>query len=289
MSAKRVQKRDSIYLKIVALLSSVRWKNILITAGAQYIAFLFAFNTRNNLLQSLSEVNVHLIIFSTALILAGGYIINNFYDVEKDLINRPHRTRFQNLVSRGFKLNFYLLLNLAGLGIALYASPGIFLYFLFYAFALWLYSHKLSRLVLVSELTASFLSVYAFFGLVLYFKILTLSFFIYGASMFLILFTREIFKDIVSLKGDLITGYKSISTNIGAETSIRLFQSILILSFVLDAGFLWMYEKESFFYIFGVLAICKLTSIFLIERHKKLTRRLLQTLILLYILGILWL
>ncbi len=289
MSTKRVQKRDSVYLKIVALLSSVRWKNVLITAGAQYIAFLFAFNTRQNILQSLSKVNVHLIIFSTALILAGGYIINNFYDVEKDLINRPDRTRFQNLISRGFKLNFYLLLNLAGLGIALYASPGIFLYFLFYAFVLWFYSHKLSRLVLISELTASFLSVYAFFGLVLYFKMFTLSFFIYGASMFLILFAREIFKDIVSLKGDLITGYKSISTNIGAEASKRLFQSILILSFVLDAGFLWLGDKESFFYIFGLLAICKLFAVFLIEKQKQLTKRLLQILILLYILGIIWL
>ena len=79
MTANTFQKRDSVYLKIVALLSSVRWKNVLFTAGAQYIAFLFAFNTKENIFQSLAEVKVHLIIASTAFILAGGYIINNFY------------------------------------------------------------------------------------------------------------------------------------------------------------------------------------------------------------------
>ncbi len=91
MTANTFQKRDSVYLKLIALLSSVRWKNVLFTAGAQYIAFLFAFNTKENIFQSLAEVKVHLIIASHALILAGGYIIKNFYDVEQDLINRPHR------------------------------------------------------------------------------------------------------------------------------------------------------------------------------------------------------
>ena len=128
MNSQVTQKRDSTFLKLVALLSSVRWKNVLFTAIAQYIAFLFAFNTKEQLWNSLGEVKVHLIILSTALILSGGYIINNFYDIEKDLINRPHRTRFQNLVSRGFKLNLYFLLNFLGLAIALYASLRIFLF-----------------------------------------------------------------------------------------------------------------------------------------------------------------
>ena len=149
MNAKTFQKRDSVYLKLIALLSSVRWKNVLFTAGAQYIAFLFAFNTKENIFQSLAEVKVHLIIASTAFILAGGYIINNFYDVEKDLINRPHRTQFQNLVSRGFKLNFYLLLIFIGLSIALFASWRIVIFFLAYSSLLWLYSHNLAQLVRV--------------------------------------------------------------------------------------------------------------------------------------------
>ena len=78
------QKRNSFNLKFIALLSTVRWKNILVTVLAQYLSFLFAFNTKDALWDSLIEINVHLIIAATAFILAGGYIINNFYDLEKD-------------------------------------------------------------------------------------------------------------------------------------------------------------------------------------------------------------
>ena len=289
MNTPLTQKRDSTFLKLVALLSSVRWKNVLITAVAQYIAFLFAFNTKENIWHSLGEIKVHLIILSTALILSAGYIINNFYDVEKDLINRPHKTRFQNLVSRGFKLNLYFLLNFLGLAIALYASWRIFLFFLFFAFMLWFYSHKLSKLVLIRELTASFLTVMAFFSLVLYFQKMDVAFFLYGASLFFVLFAREIYKDIIGMKGDVVLGYESITTSIGRIGSIRIFQVILLISVVADATFLWLNIKQEFIYIFLLIGILKLLLLFLIDRNTKPVHRIIQLTILLYIFGIIWL
>ena len=289
MNAKIFQKRDSVYLKLIALLSSVRWKNVLFTAGAQYIAFLFAFNVKEDIWHSLAEVKVHLIIASTAFILAGGYIINNFYDVEKDLINRPHRTRFQNLVSRGFKLNFYLLLNFIGLSIALFASWRIFLFFFAYGTLLWFYSHKLSKIVLIRELTASFLTVLAFFSLTIYFKTLPLSFFLYGMNLFFVLFAREIYKDIIWLKGDVIQGYESIATKAGLETSRRIFQVILISSIIVDGVFLWVHTKPELFYMLGSIAILKTIMLILIAHNVKPIHRLLQLAILLFIVGIAWL
>jgi 4-hydroxybenzoate polyprenyltransferase len=289
VNAKTFQKRDSVYLKLIALLSAVRWKNVLFTAGAQYIAFLFAFNTKENIFQSLAETKVHLIIASTAFILAGGYIINNFYDIEKDLINRPYRTRFQNLVSRGFKLNFYLLLNFIGLSIALFASWRIFIFFFAYGTLLWFYSHKLSKIVLIRELTASFLVVLAFFSLVIYYQVMSLPFFLYGMSLFLLLFAREIYKGIIWMKGDVVQGYESIATRIGPETSKRIFQVILIFSLIVDAVFLWIHTKPEFFYVLGSIAIVKTILLILIEQNTKPIHRLLQLSMLLYILGIAWL
>jgi 4-hydroxybenzoate polyprenyltransferase len=289
MTANTFQKRDSVYLKLIALLSAVRWKNVLFTAGAQYVAFLFAFNTKENIFQSLAEVKVHLIIASTAFILAGGYIINNFYDAEKDLINRPHRTRFQNLVSRGFKLNFYLLLNFIGLSIALFASWRIFLFFLAYSSLLWFYSHKLSKIVLIREFTASFLTVLAFFSLTIYFRTMSLPFFLYGMNLFFVLFAREIYKDIIWLKGDVVQGYESIVTKAGLETSKRIFQVILISSIIVDAAFLWVHTKPEFFYVLGAIAILKTLMLILIEHNIKPIHRILQLAILLFIVGIVWL
>ncbi len=270
-------------------MSSVRWKNVLLVLVAQYIAFLFAFNVKEDIWRSLAEVKVHLIILSTSLVLAAGYIINNFYDIEKDMVNRPYRTRFQNLVSRGFKLRLYFLLNTLALGIALYASFNIFLFFLVYAFLLWFYSHKLSRLVLIRELSASFLTVMAFFSLVLYYKMLSIDLFLFGSSLFLVLFARELYKDIKGVKGDVVYGYESITTSIGIVASKRIFQVIILFSILVDAAFLWINGKEEFFMVIGLILILKLTLLLLIDRNIKPMHRLLQLLILIFVLGVAWL
>jgi len=283
------QKRNSFYLKIIALLSTVRWKNILVTVFAQYLAFLFAFNTKDDLWNSLVETKVHLIIAATAFILAGGYIINNFYDLEKDLINRPHRTRFQNLISDGFKLKFYLVLNTIGLLIAFIASWRIFIFFLIYGFLLWFYSHKLSKIVFVREMTACFLSVLAFFSLALYFKMIVMSFVLYGASLFFALFARELYKDIIWLKGDVVNGYQSIASIKGIQFSKLLFQIILISSILIDLCFNFYMPKEELLYMMATMGVVKIGLIFLISINTQPIHRIMQLLIMLYILGIIWL
>ena len=289
MGVTNFQKRNSFYLKIIALLSTVRWKNILVTVFAQYLAFLFAFNTKDDLWNSLVETKVHLIIAATAFILAGGYIINNFYDLEKDIINRPHRTRFQNLISDGFKLKFYLVLNTIGLLIAFIASWRIFIFFLIYGFLLWFYSHKLSKIVFVREMTACFLSVLAFFSLALYFKMVAMSFVLYGASLFFALFARELYKDIIWLKGDVVNGYQSIASIKGIQFSKLLFQIILISSILIDFCFNFYMPKEELLYMMATMGVVKIGLIFLISINTQPIHRIMQLLIMLYILGIIWL
>ena len=289
MGVTNFQKRNSFYLKIIALLSTVRWKNILVTVFAQYLAFLFAFNTKDDLWNSLVETKVHLIIAATAFILAGGYIINNFYDLEKDIINRPHRTRFQNLISDGFKLKFYLVLNTIGLLIAFIASWRILIFFLIYGFLLWFYSHKLSKIVFVREMTACFLSVLAFFSLALYFKMIVMSFVLYGASLFFALFARELYKDIIWLKGDVVNGYQSIASIKGIQFSKLLFQIILISSILIDLCFNFYMPKEELLYMMATMGVVKIGLIFLISINTQPIHRIMQLLIMLYILGIIWL
>lgn len=289
MGVTNFQKRNSFYLKIISLLSTVRWKNILVTVFAQYLAFLFAFNTKDDFWDSLVETKVHLIIAATAFILAGGYIINNFYDLEKDLINRPHRTRFQNLISDGFKLKFYLVLNTIGLLIAFIASWRIFIFFLIYGFLLWFYSHKLSKIVFVREMTACFLSVLAFFSLALYFKMIVMSFVLYGASLFFALFARELYKDIIWLKGDVVNGYQSIASMKGIQFSKLLFQIILISSILIDLCFNLYMPKEELLYMMATMGVVKIGLIFLISINTQPIHRIMQLLIMLYILGIIWL
>jgi 4-hydroxybenzoate polyprenyltransferase len=283
----------SFWLKLAALLSIVRWKSVGLTAFAQYLAFLFAFNNREKFWHALGEYKVHLIIVSTALVIAAGYIINSFYDQERDMINRPLRTRFQLLISKGFILNLYFFLNVSALSIAWLASPGIFLFFLVFAVLLWFYSHKLSRIVLISEFSATMLSVMAFFSLLLYFHQYHLHFFVYGFALILTLFAREVYKDLKSLRGDVLYGYESIATAVGIGPGIHIFQLILVFSLIVDWAVPVLIKQEALLITMIILGIVKIACLYAIRRDvlksKQLVHRMIQFMIAIYIIGIVWL
>jgi 4-hydroxybenzoate polyprenyltransferase len=282
----KAPEKPSLALKISALLSVVRWKNVVLTIVAQYFAVLFGYNAILDFPSFLSEHKIHLLIFSTALTLAAGYIINNFYDVEKDIINRPEKTRFQNIISRSFKLQFYLLLNFIALSLAFLASFNIFLFFLFFIFALWYYSHKLNKILFIRELSSSLLTVTAFFGILLYYKQMPALFLIYGFALFVTLFTREIYKDVKSLKGDLIEGYDSIAIAIGRESSIKLYQALVVMSMLPDMASIYFSETSGLILCVSIILIIKLLIIIFNSSQQRVSDILFKLLLLTYIVGI---
>lgn len=284
---------NSIYLKIAALLTVIKWKTVVLTAVAQYIAFLFAFNNQANLDHSLHEWKVHLIILSTALFISAGNILNNFYDAERDLVNRPMKARFQHLVSKAFTLRLYFLLNTLGTAIAFYASWRIGLFFLVFGVGLWFYSHKLSKMVFIGEFTASLLAVTGFFSLILYFQTINLQFLNYGHSLFIVLFSREVYKAIKSIRGDVVFGYRSIATTMGITPSIRLMQVLLVFSMLSDAYLIYSTDKTPLIAVLSVVMVLKIITIAFtakeIVMRKRWVNRLFQLIIAIYILGIAWL
>lgn len=224
------RQRRIIFLKTIALLSIVRWQNIVTTAVAQYLAALYTLNPGRVKWEVLADINLHLIVLATALTIAGGYIINNFYDAEKDMINRPAKVKFQRIISRRFVLQLYLLLNVLAFAVALLASWRVCLFFIGFSFALWLYSHKLQRITVVRELVASILSVTAWFSVGLYYQYMTIPIFLFGVYVVTILFTRELIKDMASIKGDTVYGYKTIPVVWGINRSKNLVIGLSIFS-----------------------------------------------------------
>ena len=188
--------------------------------------------------------------FASAFIIAGGYIINNFYDLEKDLINRPEKTLFGRVVSRRFCLNCYFLFNTVGLAIAMLASWRIFLFYFLFATALWAYSHKFQKIPFVREITASLLSVTSFFSIGIFYKYITLPLFIYGCFAMLIIFSREILKGIEAYKGNTIFGYGTLATWLGKRKSTA---GILIINFLALLPLIGLFYWPSLFILSGTL------------------------------------
>src|SRR5690606_40786384 len=99
---------------------------------AQYMASLFIFNEGKSHLQILLDPNLSFIILASTLSAAAGYIINNFYDLEKDAIHRPLQNYIERFISQKFKLNTYLTLNFFAHVAAFFVSLKVVLFFVFY-------------------------------------------------------------------------------------------------------------------------------------------------------------
>jgi 4-hydroxybenzoate polyprenyltransferase len=209
------------------------------TALAQYLAAVFIFNNPKDYLQTLSVLQLHLMILATVCIVAGGFIINSFYDLEKDLVNRPHRTLFSRVVSKQTCLRMYFSLSIIGLGICLICSFKVFIYFAFFTFLLWFYSHKLQKIPVIKELTASLLSVMSVLSIALYYAQFNWMIAAMGIYIGFLLLSRELIKDLRSIEGDKSVGNDTVAVLIGSNKT-KVFFAIttclaIISVFVLNA------------------------------------------------------
>ncbi|MCB9252688.1 MAG: geranylgeranylglycerol-phosphate geranylgeranyltransferase [Flavobacteriales bacterium] len=235
-----IKKQNALLIiKVLALMSIVRWMNIALTISAQYLAAVFVLNQGKPVSEVLLNPKLHLMTLASAFIIAGGYIINNFYDFEKDLVNRPEKTLLGRLVSRKFGLNCYFLFNFTGLCLALIASWRIFLYYLIFTIALWAYSHKFQKIPFVRESIASVLSVASFFSIGIFYKYITMPLFLYGCFAMLTIFSREILKGIEAYKGNAIFGYGTLASKMGKNKS-TYFMILIQLTSLIPLIILWL-------------------------------------------------
>lgn len=206
-------------LKILALFSQIRWYNIALLLLGQYLIAFYVFADAEERSQVLLDSNTHLIAWSGSFVLAFGFLINSFYDYDADTINRPKQSAFERLVSRKTSLNTALLLLVIGLFTAYLVSMKAFGFFAFFALGLWYHSHKLRNIPIISHTSAAVLALTPFFGMSVYHNYISLHTFAFGALLGLTLFSRELLKDLLMLRGDVIVGRKTIASQYGEENT----------------------------------------------------------------------
>ena len=137
------RKNKLVVLKFISLFSVVRGYNIPIIVIAQYLSAIFILAPEKSGLTILLDFDLFIIVLASSLAIASGYIINNFYDSKKDLINRPTKSMLDRLVSQKTKLYVYFSLNFIVVFLAIFVSWRAFLYFSVYIFLIWYYSHRI--------------------------------------------------------------------------------------------------------------------------------------------------
>lgn len=259
MSALLNRKYRYLGLKLLALLSIVRWYNVLMLIIAQYLAAALVFRPLGHWRQTVLDYRLHLIILASALVVAAGFIINSFYDHEKDLINRPQQTLFERLVSRNTTLQFFFLFNTLAVFFAFLVSWRAALFYFAYAVALWFYSHKLKKLTFIGNLSAAMLALIPFFGIFFYFGQIHWDLFLYVSFLLFLELSREIVKDLDALKGDVIIGYPTLPVVLGVRKTKAVLLIINLISFI--PAFLVYHIFSTPVFVFLVSCLLGITAV----------------------------
>jgi len=214
------------------MISVVRGYNILIIVIAQYLASIYILAHDKPLREVIFDWNLLMLVMASAATIAGGYIINNFYDSEKDLINRPQKSMLDRLVSQNTKLSFYFVLNFIAVILASAVSFRAVVFFSLYIFAIWFYSHKLKKLPFIGNLTSAILTIAPFFAIFVYYKNFEHVIFVHAMFLFLIISMRELTKDLENIKGDLAQNYHTIPVVYGERVSKTMLTVLCTLTLI---------------------------------------------------------
>lgn len=220
-----------------------------------YVSTFFLFNQEESLRKFVFDYKVHGIIFCSVLSIAAGGIINRFYDNEKDRVSRPFRTRLQSFLKEKYFLYSYITLNVVTLVISAILSPRILAFFLVYQFLIWFYSHKLSKILIVNNLTFVSLSLYPFFGMLVYYQHFSYKIFLMAIFLFLLMLTIDLIKDILTKNVDKVFGYNTIANVFGKKTSYYTIALVIFLNILVSSIIVYSYHQLNIFSWYFVISI----------------------------------
>lgn len=265
------RKNRILALKALSLFSIVRGYNIGIIALAQYLASIYILAPERPLRKVVFDPNLFLIVLCSTLVIAGGYIINNFYDSEKDLINKPRKTMLDRLVPQRTKIQAYFVLNFASVLLGSYVSFRAALFFAAYVFGIWLYSHRLKRIAFLGNFVSATLAIAPFFAVFVYYHNFKTVIFVHALFLFLLILSRELIKDMENVAGDLAQNYRTIAVKYGAGVSKR-YVTLLVLLALVPAYLLIRFFDVGYMYLYFIASslLLLLFLILLWKSHRKL-------------------
>lgn len=282
------------------ILKMLRLPNLLIVILSQILIryyIILPHLQKMELQPALQVPDFLLLVLATVLITAGGYFINDYFDVEADRINKPKRYLVGRDISRGLVMIMYYALNAAAIAIGIYlafrlGSFQVALIFPLVIIMLWYYSSKYKRSMLWGNTVVAILSGFVIY-IVWLFEVFamirgggelgvtsmevfnTLRWFIWGFTSFAFYTTliREIMKDTEDMKGDAKTGARTLPLVIGVKnTRVILFVLVLIgitalayAQYLLSLkGFVW-----AFWYLLFSVQVLLIYNLILLVRAKE--------------------
>lgn len=217
--------------------------NLLFIGAAQFLAGYYLYLQAD--FQTLVEGKIQWFILGTFYIAAFGYWVNDFYDKERDAINKPHKLGL-NLFPSWFVFFHLILFTILGLYCGWMINLFFFYFHLFSIIGLWLYSFKLKNLPLIGNVVIAIYSFLSIFGLRWLFPEINFQLLVHFALMAgLLNLSREIIKDSEDIDGDQSVGAKTYPIRYGQDANKKL--ANLIVVFCLSFIIISVYYQQDYF------------------------------------------
>lgn len=242
----------------MAWLRLIRWQNLVIIFLTQLFAWacvIMPMKHYADLVPILNRENFLLLSVSTVLIAAAGYIINDYFDVKIDAINRPEKLVLEKRIPMKLAIVMHSILNATGIFLAVLVArkAGHYSFValqLGCTIMLWLYSTRYKREFMTGNIIVSILTAFTIVVLMLYEtairSYLWHSFFIEGRNglipnpvwvlttyayfAFMLTWMREIVKDMEDFKGDAEQGCVTMPIKWGLKRSVKFIQALGLLT-----------------------------------------------------------
>lgn len=262
----------------------VRWPNLLFIILSQalfYYAVILPVLPNSYYLypQKLTLPVLVLLIAASVFIAAAGYIINDYFDINIDRVNKPDKMIVEKTIKRRWAIILHIVFTFVGIGLSLVVALKTSLVIVFAnigcALLLWVYSTTFKKKLLTGNIIISALTAWVL--IVLYFAVNTVYLgllrqpveiltamntifkyaVLYAGFAFIISLVREVVKDIEDMEGDAKYGCKTMPIVWGIPAS-KVFVAVwlvvlagaisVIIIYMLQKGW-WLFALYNLFFL----------------------------------------
>lgn len=280
-----------------AFFSLVRWPNLVFIALTQA---LFYFCIYLPLYHQPHTGKLLLLVAASVCIAAAGYIINDYFDVNIDRVNKPEKNVVDSVIHRRWAIIWHLALSVAGILLTAF-GVGLHRWYLVLVnlacvVLLWVYSTSLKKRLLVGNVVISLLTAWTI--LILFFSftspadafntanLVSIRFFrlafLYAGFAFIISLVREAVKDMEDMEGDaryhcrtlpIVAGIKATKVYSGVWLVVLIAVLLVLQAYVLQLGW-WVSTLYNFVFIIAplLLTLHKLRKAVLPAEFARLSR-----------------
>ncbi|RLG88309.1 MAG: MFS transporter [Thermoprotei archaeon] len=287
----------SIAARIRGYIELLRLHNVFLSYIAVMIGLLATYNYLFNskpLIANLGDLSKYALVLGLPVLFisAAGYVINDYFDIEIDKLNKPYRPLPSGRVSPSEAYRLSIALFIIGIALSAWIGIVVLLFTVANAILIYIYSYKLKKLGLIGNLVIALCSSNTIlFGSLAFIESNNQSFTALLPSIplaviaFLLVLAREFVKGIEDYIGDKEHGVHTLAVIIGPRKSV--FITLITISILISISWVPLILGASIFYlplaiivdilsIYSVITLINIRELEVIIRRASKSRRILK-------------